>query len=262
MKESKEHIRDIKYKDDSLLRARKEFYDLAAPFISLEDEVIKRLEQFNYSPPRILDVGCGNGDLLLKIHDKHPDWNLTGIDFAEGMVQNNKDVNFQVADVEDLPFEDNSFDFILAKTVFHLVENVQQGIDEIYRCLKPGGKFILVLHSKRNKPMLKLIQKELNKKFRKTIKHTDKNVTLEDVEQYLKKFTIIQKDLLENTTELKESQPYIKYFSSLKWSWVPKITEEQWEDGLKLVKELVDKEIEEKGHLTEVNSNGIVVAEK
>lgn len=52
------------------------------------------------------------------------------------------------ADAENLPFKDNSFDYILSYGVLHHSENTQQAFDEIYRVLKPKGKFFIMVYNK------------------------------------------------------------------------------------------------------------------
>jgi ubiquinone/menaquinone biosynthesis C-methylase UbiE len=264
VKETKEHIKNFKFKSDKLLKIRKHFYKYAVPHINLEEEIIKEINFFKNI--KILDVGCGNGDLLGEIKKKYSDCELYGIDFAEGIIQNAKnlypEINFLVDDVENLSFADNEFDIIIAKHVFHLVEDIPKGIKETHRCLKPKGKFIGIFHGKDNKPILREIDEVINKKFGVNIKHTDKNLLFEEVPKFFGDFTILKEKKLESKFELDEAKSFVDYFASLKWSWVPKINEEQWQEVLKMVKKLVKQIIEKKGKFVEKNSNGLIVAQK
>lgn len=102
------------------------------------------------SASTILEVGCGNGAFwqhaaqTLKANQK-----VILTDFAEGMLdatRNNLDqvnfpcpVEFKLADVEKLPFENESFDAVLAHLMLYHANSQQQAIEEISRVLKPNG---------------------------------------------------------------------------------------------------------------------------
>lgn len=55
-----------------------------------------------------------------------------------------------VADAENLPFKDNTFDFIYSWGVLHHTPNYQKAIREIHRVLKPDGKFCVMIYNKRS----------------------------------------------------------------------------------------------------------------
>lgn len=92
---------------------------------------------------RILDNGCGTGHFVEKYL---PDYDVYGIDIAEEMVKyaKNRMKNVQVADAQDLPFEDNYFDTIFARGLIHHLPNPGLGVKEMSRTLKPGGRVLFV----------------------------------------------------------------------------------------------------------------------
>ena len=103
---------------------------------------------------RILDVGCGNGNTILRIaKEVGPDGKAVGIDFSsEGIAKARKNAielgldkvtEFRVADAEKLPFEDNYFDAVISECVVCLAPNKQKVLDEKTRVLKPGGKIVM-----------------------------------------------------------------------------------------------------------------------
>jgi len=61
---------------------------------------------------------------------------------------------FKVADVEELPFPEGSFDTVLSSFVFCTVPNPEKGMREILRVLKPGGRAIFLEHTKSDSPLL------------------------------------------------------------------------------------------------------------
>jgi phosphatidylethanolamine/phosphatidyl-N-methylethanolamine N-methyltransferase len=99
----------------------------------------------------ILEVGVGTG----KNFPYYPHGaTITAIDFSEKMLGKaqqkklSKEVNadLQLMDVQALEFPDNSFDTVVATFVFCSVPDPRQGIKELYRVCKPGGKVILLEH--------------------------------------------------------------------------------------------------------------------
>lgn len=98
------------------------------------------------SPNAILDVGCGTGRLLRAAGERFPGARLEGIDAAEGMIEQAKaagGANFQVATAEHLPFPSAEFDLVFSTMTFHHWADQPQGIAEIARVLKPGGRWVL-----------------------------------------------------------------------------------------------------------------------
>ena len=104
------------------------------------------------SGARILEVGCGPGEFWKQNLDRiDPSWQITVTDQSAGMIEAAKDVlgdraAYAVADVQDLPFADESFDAVFAHHMLYHVEDRPKAFAEIRRVLAPGG----VLHAATN----------------------------------------------------------------------------------------------------------------
>lgn len=85
---------------------------------------------------RILDVGCGTGI----ISELYPNLDIIGIDISEGMLRFNKR-RWIKASAEAIPFEDESFDMVICRSLLHHLPDAEKGLTEIRRVLKPGGIF-------------------------------------------------------------------------------------------------------------------------
>jgi len=95
----------------------------------------------------ILDIGCGTGFGVKQLHAKyHAQNNVTinAVDLAPKMVEYAKQqapfATYQCADAENLPFAENQFDLIISSLALQWLEDIDQALSEISRCLKKGGQ--------------------------------------------------------------------------------------------------------------------------
>lgn len=96
----------------------------------------------------LLDCGCGPGTITLGLAEAVAPGHVTGIDLDPRRVEEAKEVaaargsanvGFQVADIYDLPFRDESFDAAFENTVLMHLREPERALREIRRILKPGG---------------------------------------------------------------------------------------------------------------------------
>jgi len=101
---------------------------------------------------KILDIGCGTGQLLVRIGKLCPEARLFGVDPADGMIEvareavarKNLDIKLSEAYAEDLPYFADTFDAVTTTISFHHWADQKQGLSEVRRVLKPGGTFVLI----------------------------------------------------------------------------------------------------------------------
>lgn len=100
---------------------------------------------------KFLDVGCGTAEVIFRLAKEFKEIEFVGIDFSKGMIDKAinktshlKNVKIIEANVENLPFEDEAFDFILCLDTFHHFYNPTPALKEIRRILKNNGLFLLV----------------------------------------------------------------------------------------------------------------------
>ena len=101
----------------------------------------------NKKDNKILDVGCAGGYSTLKISQVVPEAKLTGIDIDGEFIYFARErypgFRFLVADAERLPFRSRSFDAVVCTEVIEHLAAPEKMIEEVWRVLKPKGKFIL-----------------------------------------------------------------------------------------------------------------------
>lgn len=97
---------------------------------------------------RVLDVGCGTGELLLRVLEQSPEAACAGLDLSDNMLSEARRklggrAELVRGDAERLPFADGAFDAVLCNDSFHHYPNPETALGEIARVLSPGGVFLL-----------------------------------------------------------------------------------------------------------------------
>jgi ubiquinone/menaquinone biosynthesis C-methylase UbiE len=112
---------------------------------------------------RVLEVGTGTG-LALPGYPEGVD-SITAIDIdPDGLTRARKrrpDIQLVMANVQELPFGDRSFDFVISSLVFCSVEDPARGLAEIHRVLEPGGELRMLEHVRAPSPRLARLQDRL-----------------------------------------------------------------------------------------------------
>jgi demethylmenaquinone methyltransferase / 2-methoxy-6-polyprenyl-1,4-benzoquinol methylase len=119
-----------------------------------ENQRILKLIETHKKHRRVLDIGCGPGIIckdLLKLSDF-----VWGIDISPGMVRaaakwfegtvSNSRIRFEVGNAESLQFPDEHFDVVCCVGVLRYLNSLENGLQEIYRVLKPGGTFVATFY--------------------------------------------------------------------------------------------------------------------
>ncbi|HEY4967308.1 MAG TPA: bifunctional demethylmenaquinone methyltransferase/2-methoxy-6-polyprenyl-1,4-benzoquinol methylase UbiE [Puia sp.] len=134
-------------------------------------------------PHAILDVATGTADMPVMMMKFLSPERIVGIDISEGMLELGKQkiakaglqklIFLQTGDAEDIGFPDCSFDGISVSFGVRNFQNLERGLSEMYRVLKPGGKLVILEFSKPKKGIflpfysvyLRLIAPRIGKMF-------------------------------------------------------------------------------------------------
>ena len=136
-------------------------YDFLNHFLSLGIDKIwrrKAISMLKASQPKvILDVATGTGDFAIQALSLKPE-KIFGIDISEGMLDMGRKklkernlsgkIELLKGDSENIPFGENKFDAVTVAFGVRNFENLEKGLREIYRVLKPGGKLIVLEFSR------------------------------------------------------------------------------------------------------------------
>ncbi|MDF9830178.1 bifunctional demethylmenaquinone methyltransferase/2-methoxy-6-polyprenyl-1,4-benzoquinol methylase UbiE [Parabacteroides sp. PF5-6] len=107
-----------------------------------------------YAPKEILDIATGTGDLAIALYKELQPDQVIGADISEGMMRIGREkvaaagyadaIRFEWQDSLWLNFPDNRFDAVTAAFGVRNFEDIRQGIGEMYRVLRPGGRLMIL----------------------------------------------------------------------------------------------------------------------
>ena len=136
-------------------------YDFLNHFLSLGIDIIWRKKAIrllkNSQPKQILDIATGTGDFAISALKLNPT-KVIGIDISEGMLSVGREkikkkglqdiIELKLGDSENLEFNDNTFDAYTVGFGVRNFENLEKGLTEMLRVLKPNGNAIILEFSK------------------------------------------------------------------------------------------------------------------
>ena len=132
------------------------FYDFVNSLTTLGfDKSWRKQAAEKLNPGSVLDLGSGTGASYTDLTN----FDVTALDPDEQMLSLNNFEKKVVGKVEELPFNENSFDNVLCCFVWRNVSDTEKALSEVYRVLKPGGKFILLDMTRPKNSFLKIIHK-------------------------------------------------------------------------------------------------------
>lgn len=136
-------------------------YDFLNHFLSLGIDKAWRKKAINFLKPLrpqfILDVATGTGDFAVQALSINPE-KVTGMDISAGMLEVGKKkikklgyenkIELLKGDSENIPFGENTFNAVTVAFGVRNFENLEKGLQEIYRVLKPGGMVVILEFSR------------------------------------------------------------------------------------------------------------------
>lgn len=162
--ENREEIVRRHYATDENLRIRQETHDkFSVPDRSFADWVLERVDW--RGDERVLDVGCGPGlyHKKMRLEDKLANVQYVGMDLVSSMLAHHPaqdgDDSLSLGNVEQLPFDDDSFDVVMANHMMYHVNDVHQAVKEMRRVLKPNGLLAIATNSVSTMPELQVLMR-------------------------------------------------------------------------------------------------------
>lgn len=143
MKNVKDHFEEEAEVFDGLIRTLIPFYE------DMIDALVLALPFHEKEKIKVLDLGCGTGNISIKVKERFPNAQITCVDMAENMIKMAKsklssydNIQFKIADFRDLNFREE-YDAVISSLALHHLQDHEKRpfYDDIKMFLKKGGVF-------------------------------------------------------------------------------------------------------------------------
>lgn len=198
-------------------------------------------------PCKILELGCGDASLWEKNYKKIPDnWEIYLTDFSEGMIldaqlnldEKVKRFKFKNMNAEDISFNDETFDIVIANHMLYHVKDIEKALMEIKRVLKKDGYIYASTVGKKHMMEMREFLREIDKSIleAESFNLTDK-FRLENGFEILSKFfkEVESKRYIDNL-KITEEKALIDYIVSMESDIVRKLNDTKLETLKKILK--------------------------
>jgi len=117
--------------------------------LDLVVDAVRSVLPANRGMPDVLEIGCGTGAFAARLVEEVPGLALLAVDQSPRLVELTRErgVPAQVQDIQHLLAPDGSYDVVLALWMLYHVPDLDRGLAEVRRVLRPGGTFIAVTNS-------------------------------------------------------------------------------------------------------------------
>ncbi len=173
---------------------------------------------------KVLELGCGNGALWTSSLSKLPDnISLTLSDISEGMIRDlrreigaaDHRFEFDTFDCHNIPYEDETFDLVIANHVLFYCEDIPKICAEVRRLLKPGGRFICSTYSARHMKEVTDLVQEFDSRITLSAQKLYEKFGLENGASWLLPyFSAVTQEQYPDELLVTEPEPLIEYVLS------------------------------------------------
>lgn len=173
---------------------------------------------------RILELGCGTGDLWYKnAHNINANWSITLSDFSKGMLQSTreslKEIDYEFMyeeiDAQDIPYENESFDVVIARNMLYFVPDIEKALCEIKRVLAKDGVFYATTTAHEAMTELNILVEKFDSNLGLNNNGMCDRFDDESGQRLLKKyFSEIKTDFLQGKIVVHDAEPIISYKAS------------------------------------------------
>ncbi len=228
-------------------------------------------DQYKFKPnDRVIEFGCGNGSIWANNRNKMPkDIQVILTDLSEGMLKSTSDnllgieqvIDYSVTDIQNIEYEDSSFDCAIANHMLYHVQNRDLAISEIARILKSDGTFYATTNSVYNMKGLKDLVRNFDSQLDYESLSVAKEFGLENgAKQLSKHFDSVETVVYEDSLHITEAKPLVDYVLSLEGhvNIQDIMTESRIKDFYRYLEDIILRE----GSIDIPKSSGMFIAKK
>lgn len=199
---------------------------------------------------RILELGCGTGEFWYKNKDSlKNDWNIILSDFSTGMLESTRkkleqvdyDFTYEEIDAQNIPYENDYFDVVIARHMLYLVPDIERALSEIKRVLVKGGTLYTTTNSRESMSELNTLVENFDSEMGLHNNGMGDRFDMEGGYLLLKKyFGEVNVQILQGKIVVCDAEPIVDYkASTVKGSSI--LVGEKKEQFMKYVKDYIKK---------------------
>lgn len=169
MKDVKDHFEEEAEEFDSLI------LKLIPNYRGMVNSLIMSIPFESSKPIKVLDLGCGTGNITGEVKKRYPQAHVTCVDLAENMIDiaryklaEYEDIEYHVADLRDFQYGKDQYDLIISSLALHHLQTNEEKIviyQRIYDALRVGGVFLNADHVLASSQYLENVNLEQWKEF-------------------------------------------------------------------------------------------------
>jgi len=219
---------------------------------------------------RVLDVGCGPGLYYERLMQMHPTVQYVGVDLMRAMLGHHPNTDRTlVATALRLPFPDDTFDVVMANHMLYHLDDVEAGIVEMRRVLKPGGLLMTATNSVQTMPEFQvLLRRAIVLLTRhgaaqiRTPAMPSERYALENGTRFLSRYfyAVVRHDLPSKLVfrEVEPAMAYLESTRDLREGALP--DDVVWEDVMMIMRQQINQLTKHLGELVIDKQSGVLVA--
>ena len=138
-------------------------------FVPFAKDIAGRVQ---HNVKSILEIACGTGQVTRPLRERFPEAKITASDLNPGMIETAKKlmgeqdkIEWSIADAQNLQFGDNTFEAVICQFGLMFVPDKQKAVNEAYRVLKQGGRFIFNTWDKIDNNLINKIANDVTNSF-------------------------------------------------------------------------------------------------
>lgn len=257
------------YATDEALRIRQEIHEkYTVPQNNFVEWVLKNIAW--RGDETVLDVGSGVGSYYKALQAIAPKSQYVGVDLSAGMLASHPAKGGVArADALQLPFPNQTFDVVMANHMIYHLPDIDAGIEEFRRILKPNGVLLVATNGVENMPELKVLMRRavvlLARAGAMQVQPpspSSERFALENGTRYLHRyFYAVMRCDLPSKLVFPSVEPMMDYLQSTRSLREPQLPEDVlWEDVMAIMRQQINHLINHLGELVINKLTGVLVA--
>ncbi|PJF29889.1 MAG: hypothetical protein CUN52_06080 [Phototrophicales bacterium] len=257
------------YATDEALRIRQEIHEkYTVPQNNFVEWVLSNIKW--RGDEKVLDVGSGVGSYYKALRHIAPQSHYIGIDLSAGMLASHPAIGHVArADALRLPFPDHAFDVVMANHMVYHLSDIDAGLQEFRRVLKPKGVLLIATNSAENMPELKVLMRRavvlLARAGAMQVQPpspSSERFALENGTRHLHRYFYgVMRCDLPGKLVFPSVEPMMAYLESTRSLREPQLPEDvMWEDVMAIMRQQINHLINHLGELVINKLTGVLVA--